>query len=316
MMINEYIRNCAAFSQYVRNFKLSFVASRLFEFAKMASEFVETLTEQLKCQICECGPKAGKSRWYKCTAMHQICQDCKEVNHVCNCKEKICGSVCKVIEALLNVKKMRFTCENHGRGCQESSGEENIIFHQTECIYRLVNCPRITCESKVPFHEVLDHVRDLKHFHGDEVLVNGSRKRIADYISKPVGSYTHSGFNLIPKKLEMKDRIFFSTAKLKDRIFYHWIHFVGSPNEAKNYVYTLEYIGNDNRSCSYTGPVTSIDEPSDSLISKGHCHTITQSALTSTLFKDDKNFDYYVKITNMKEEVKDQNVESGISDDE
>ena len=114
----------------------------------------------------------------------------------------------------------------------------------------------------------------------------------------------------------MEGHIFFSIAQLKDGTFYHWIHFVGSPNEAKNYVYTLEYIGNDNRSCSYTGPVTSIDEPSDSLISKGHCHTITQSALTSTLFKDDKNFDYYVKITNMKEEVKDQNVESGISDDE
>ena len=55
---------------------------------------------------------------------------------------------------------------------------------------------------------------------------------------------------------------------------------------------------------------------SSTLISKGHCHTIAQSALTSTLLKDEMNFDYYVKITNMKEEVKDQNVESGISDDE
>ena len=37
----------------VCNFELSFVASRLFEFAKMASEFVDTLTEQLKCRLCE-----------------------------------------------------------------------------------------------------------------------------------------------------------------------------------------------------------------------------------------------------------------------
>ena len=54
---------------------------------------------------------------------------------------------------------MEFKCENISRGCQESSDKENMILHQTECIYRLVNCPRINCELKVPFHDLLDHMR-------------------------------------------------------------------------------------------------------------------------------------------------------------
>ena len=287
----------------------------------MASEFVDTLTEQLKCHICESGPKAGKPRWYKCSnSAHQICQDCKEVKDVkvCRCQSLIFNtSVCKVIESLLKVKKMRFTCENHGRGCQESSDQESMIFHQTECIYRIVNCPSLQCESKVPFHEVLDHMNGNDNCIrkiDEQLLVNASRKNIADFLGKPVGSYIK--FSLFPVKLQMAGHTFFSIGQLKDGTFYHWIHFVGSPDEAKNYVYTLEYIGNDNRSSSYSGPVTSIDETSDTIISKGLCQTITQSALTSIFIKDDKRFDYYVKITNMKEEVKDQNVESGVSDDE
>ena len=286
----------------------------------MASEFVDTLTEQLKCYICESGPKAGKPRWYKCnSSSHQICQDCKEVKNlaVCRCQSLIFNSsVCKLIEALLKVKKMRFTCENHSRGCQESSDQEGMVFHQAECIYRLVNCPSLNCESKVPFHQVLVHMKDdcKRYFGREQLLVNASRKNISGCLMAPIGSQTH--YILFPVKLEMEGRVFFSIAELKDGIFYHWIHFVGSPNEARNYVYTLEYIGNDNRSSSYTGPVTSIDEPSDTLISKGLCQTITRSAMSSILFRDDKKFDYYVKITNMKEEVKDQNVESGVSDDE
>ena len=283
----------------------------------MASEFVETLTEQLKCRICESGPKAGKPRWYKCFALHQICQDCKKVRTICKCGSFLHDSVCQMTEALLKVKKMRFTCENHGQGCQESSDQESMIFHQTECIYRLVNCPRPVCQSKVQFNEVLDHMNiNCIRIFGEQLLVNAARKNIADYFPNPVNLSSFTKFDLFPVKLEMEGHTFFSIGQLKDGTFYHWIHFVGSPNEAKNYVYTLEYTGNDNRSITYTGPVTSIDEPSDTIISKGLCQTITRSAMSSVFFKDDKNFDYYVKITNMKEEVKDQNVESGVSDDE
>ena len=43
-------------------------------------------------------------------------------------------------------------------------------------------------------------------------------------------------------KINVENKIFFSTLTQKDDVFHHWIHFYGSPIEARNYSYTLEYI--------------------------------------------------------------------------
>ena len=110
----------------------------------MASEtsekdFSETFHEELKCYICESRLKAGKHRWYRCHYAHMICQDCKEVKgkKSCSCSRHIPSEYCKVIEALLNVDKMRFKCENLSSGCQEMLDKENMISHQqTEWIFK------------------------------------------------------------------------------------------------------------------------------------------------------------------------------------
>ena len=124
-------------------------------------DFSQTFYEKLKCYICESRLKVGKHHWYKCFAFHLVCQDCKEVkgNKKCSCTKPIASEYCEVIEALLNVDKMRFKCENLTRGCQETKEKEDMILHQTECDFRLVKCPQIICESKVPFLELVDHMK-------------------------------------------------------------------------------------------------------------------------------------------------------------
>ena len=136
-------------------------------------DFSETLYEELKCYICESRLKAGKHRWYRCTQAHLVCQDCKEVKEKknCSCSRFIPPEHIKVIEALLDVDKMKFKCENLARGCQESSDKENMISHQVECIQRLVKCPYVSCESKVPFLELLDHMKEKEDF-GLEMTIN------------------------------------------------------------------------------------------------------------------------------------------------
>ena len=54
---------------------------------------------------------------------------------------------------------MRFKCANQCRGCQEIMVEEA---KKTECISRLINCPRIQCILDVPFIELLDHTRSIE----------------------------------------------------------------------------------------------------------------------------------------------------------
>ena len=133
------------------------------EAKRAKQDFSQTLNEQLKCHICGSRVKAGKHRWYKCAKYHLVCQDCKEVKErtSCSCTRYIPDVYCKVIEALLNADKVQFKCENHTRGCQENMEKEDMIFHQSECIYRLVKCPGKNCRFQVSvlFHELIEHMK-------------------------------------------------------------------------------------------------------------------------------------------------------------
>ena len=106
-----------------------------------------------------------------------VCQDCcyKTILQVkenpekwncsnCSCKNPFVLEHCKVIEALLNMDKMQFKCENLNSGCKETLHKEKMKVHQAECIYRPIKCTGFvgSCESKVPFHELLDHFKHLE----------------------------------------------------------------------------------------------------------------------------------------------------------
>ena len=279
--------------------------------AKRAKQdFSQTLYEHLKCHICESRLRAGKHRWYRCTQAHMICQDCREVKGKtnCSCTEFIPLEFCKVIEALLNQDKMQFKCENLARGCQESSDEENMIFHQIECIYRTVNCPDPVCRSQEPFYELLDHMKTKKK----------CRAKIELFGAKNDCSVTVRGYRA-PVQITVDKKVFFSFVWILDGVLHHWIQIYGSPSEAKNYSYTLEYY-NDTKTPKVTNTfsdqVVSIDETADSITENGNCFSISRKVLENKFIQeqDTANFKFSVKIRNLKEEVKDENVESGVSD--
>ena len=69
-------------------------------------------------------------------------------------------------------------------------------------------------------------------------------------------------------------------------------------------------------SIKYFGQVMSVNEAADSIIGKGNCFGIARKLFETKYMDQERNFKYLVTITNLKEEVKDDNVESGISDDE
>ena len=281
----------------------------------MASEsgqdFSQTLYEKLECYICKSGLRAGKPHWYRCTQDHRICQDCREVEEKknCSCTKFIPLKYCEVIDALLSLDKMQFKCENLSRGCQESLDKENMIYHQTECIYRLVRCPCITCKSKAPapFHELLDHMKP------DCIVdLSGVYNTFVFYYDRKisVGHYR-------PRKIIAENKVFFSVIRFKEDLLYHWIQFYGSSIEAKNYSYTLEYHNNTKTpevTCSFGDQVVSIDETADSIIEKVNCLAISRKLFENKFVLADDTFTLSVKILNLKEEVKDENVESGVSD--
>ena len=218
------------------------------EAKRAKQDLSQTFYEQLKCHICEGSLRAGKTHWYRCMQDHMICQDCREVKDEkkCSCTKFIPFKFCKVIEALLNTDKMEFKCENLARGCQETMEKDDMIFHQTECVYRLVKCPCIICKFEVPFHELLEHMEKEKFFEENRGFfssIDDARSFLVKKTTfgKKAKEHQYVNGSRLPERVEIENKTFFIIGKLKDGSFYHWIYFVGPIHEAKNFSNTVEY---------------------------------------------------------------------------
>ena len=65
---------------------------------------------------------------------------------------------------------------------------------------------------------------------------------------------------------------------------------------------------------SFSNQVISIDETASSIVEKANCLAISRKLFENQFLLDEDKFKFSVKIKNLKEEVKDENVESGVSD--
>ena len=280
-----------------------------------AQDFSQVIYDLVKCFICQGHVKAGKPQWFHCTRAHAICPDCKEGRSACPaCHGYIRNGHSRMLEALLNLDKMLFKCENLIRGCREIKDRQPMILHQTECIYRLVNCPSYACKSKVPFGQVLEHMKENKDFRA-EVIGNMLFQVKEDFFLPKILSLTTYP-NFRPTMIDLESKVFFSVMKVQNDVFYHWISFVGSVSEAKNYAFDLEYTDEESAtSLRYTGQAISIDETAGSIVRNGKCLGISRALFEAKFIDDNRNFRYSLTIRNLKEEAKDDdNMESGISD--
>ena len=280
-----------------------------------------------------------KPRWYRCKENHHLfCQDCagRHGSHSrygndwkCPGQDregyvtkpdtpKPCKSYiymkaghCQVIEALLNSDKMQVKCKNLDRGCQETLDKEKWDSHLAECIYRPVKCPRNDCYEQVAFQELLEHMTKDNRCVGESyttMFFKSAWSLISPY-QRPK-----------PLKIEIDGKVFFfvstsSTSYDGPKLF--WMQFLGTPIEAKNYSYTLEFKSETSPTDTlfFNGQPFSIDETG------GNYFGVEKNYFGKKfVFVDPKDeskiqkFRVEIKIRNLKEEVKDDNVESGVSD--
>ena len=175
-----------------------------------------------------------------------------------------------------------------------------------------VECPNLSCGTKVPFHQLIQHMETNKHY---------SRKLASMDVTHgpiPEQMFKDGEFCIQPCMIEYETNMFFITSLAKKGIFYQWIYFLGSPTEAKKYAYTLEYkdVAESERNMTYTGKVVSVDETRKTIQENYNCFSVAYGFFKAHFIDTDRKFKYSLKIRNLKEEVKDDNVESGISDDE
>ena len=263
----------------------------------------QILNEILKCQKCKTGPRAGQSHeWY----MDRFDKEKENCLFLCDgCRGKL-PRFSESLKDLLTSETVRFKCKNDGKGCQEYIGEDVMIFHESECIYRVVECPNLDCSAKVQFYKLLAIMEKKKEFSVAKIGIQQCQLTDQEFLT--------GKFKMIPIRFEMDGKVFFSIGQVEGETFYHWVYMIGSQFEAKNYSYTLEYFGTSRSTCTYTGQVVPIDESSHSIIKIGNCFGMNYKVFKLQFIDENFRFNYSVKIRNLKEEAKDENFESGVSD--
>merc|ERR1711862_173851 len=102
---------------------------------------------------------------------------------------------------------------------------------------------------------------------------------------------------------------------MKNKIIHLWVHIIGTPNEAKHFSYTLKYLG-ENTTITFEGKVAAIDDTFEAIYDAGKYFAYPYWSFKSQFEDENRVFKVSLKIRNLKEEVKDENYESGISEDD
>ena len=237
-----------------------------------SNKTVTEMRNDLVCHICENANGTKPGKWYRCTKLHQICEDCKNWTDECLCGQPITTEDDKLIEHLLSVQELKLICAYTRNGCREAFDENATLEdHESECQYRLVPClaaPK--CNEKVTVSNVIQHYE--KH-HGKLPEVKRNFRIVfgEKHYRFPV--------RFCAKKVNNETFIL----KLKDDgvdggVKHYWVYMLGSPEKAKNFTYRLKFFGPKAVKPTLTffegKVVAAIDESFETLLEAGKCFSI------------------------------------------
>jgi len=274
---------------------------------------VTDMRNDLICEICETTPRPGKTQWFRCLKLHQICQDCKSKSKKCSCGEPISKEHCKMTEKLLNTKRMKLNCKNTKNGCREVLADSALDEHESECIYRDVPFIRPSDPSKVlliTFKDLVEEVQQYPLVQQGRNQESFERDTVIMFRRFQFAMKTFVFVEVIPKDDKVGANAKAANSMLATVVL------IGTIKEAKNFSYTLKYFG---PKCTNTfeGQVESVDEPTETHDNKdGKAFVTHANFFKSTFVKEDGTYEYSLEVKNLKEEAKDENYESGISDDD
>ena len=109
--------------------------------------------------------------------------------------------------------------------------------------------------------------------------------------------------------------VFFTFEYVKNETLYVWICLLGSSDEAKKFSVTYSMKNKLGENFIYTGSVLTLDKNHEAIITSGSLLGIGIDAVKRSL-DEGNQLEFEITIRNLKEEAKDENMESGVSDGE
>ena len=273
------------------------------------------LIPELLCHNCKSvpGPNEKQKNRYSCiNAAHTLCEDHKTE---CPCGSKVVKSPSRVIAKLL--QNLPWMCQNYKTGCRESNTDvEELEHHQGKCIYRQIFCPNVVCNNKVIFKDVIDH---LKTFHKLKIIEHKMipGKVNTYHVRLDNSNNFSSGSAWVPCKITTScGAVFFTVGKAIANTVYFWTIFLGSSDEARRYSCKYSVMSKIGEKFNFDGPVHTLDKECMDIIDFGSLLMIGVNAARRSTTNENKVFEMEITIRNLKEEAKDDDLESGVSDGE
>ena len=215
------------------------------------------------------------------------------------------------------LQDLPWMCQNYKTGCQEiKMNVEDLEHHQRKCIYRQVFCPQPdkNCQSKeILFKDVIEHLETSHKVHDF-----GETNQLFGCFGTGKHSLKEDHCSALGKFATSCGAVFFTSAKVAEKRFCVLLTFIGSSDEAENYSSSVSIeakIGKKFNKFNFTGSVHTIDEKADDIISSGSLLSIGLDAAKRSL-NEEKVLKFKITIRNLKEEAKDEDIESGVSDGE
>jgi hypothetical protein len=264
--------------------------------------------EFIVCQKCEEVPKEGPI--FSCDGGdHATCNVCFHTSKVCKCKANI-KHRSKVLEKIRTT--LPLSCKFRKNGCNSVLTLESLLYHEVDCQFRLIFCP--SCPVKevpnIVFKNFEDH---LSEHHKDMAYAYTSYHERRFTVKESLLAFTTSTVSWTLKFDFNKAHFFRMMAKEKDR-FYIWIYYYGSMGEAENYNSTIKVFGGTGEEYIYNGPPRSLDESINQIIRDENALILGVGQVKRLLVNE--ALQCSVKMSCPKDEAKDEDVESGVSDNE
>ena len=310
-------------------------------------EQYQKLKESLRCHLCKRLPRPH-TKVFKCSENLPICESCFDgMEKCCHCifgdrdlftkrqydpelrrddyyRER-CDryhdfryAECKGVQECKSMRRCNLTenlildlpveCKNTRFGCDQILPIEKYSDHEKICIFRQVYCAEFGCLEKVGYLDYLEHF--------EKIHPNNSEKNFQESVELPINfeNLLTQRF-ILPTKLSTLNRTFFDVVTVKNGFIYCWIYALDDEIQTKHFRVEAKIKGNDGYQINFNLGVNSMNSNMDDIL-KSEENVFCFSLKAAKNFVNDGILDFSLKIRNLKEEAKDKDVESGISDND